>query len=222
MPQTVTASVEAAPPAHVTRGLRRVLEAPAVYRFLQRRLGTDCGRRCFVRDFIRPFAGARLLDVGCGPAAILGALPPEVDYVGCDLNPAYIRSARETYGARGQFFCADLTGADSLAGNAGGFDIILASALLHHLDDDAASRLCAGAHALLKPGGRLITLDGVYVPGQPWLARYLLAKDRGQAVRTPEGYLRLLGSWSGEVQATVRSDLMIVPYTHFIMVATKP
>lgn len=209
-------------PAHVNRGLRRVLESPAIYAWFQRLLGAEPARRRFVEEFIRPFPGMRLLDVGCGPGVILDDLPANVDYVGCDLNDRYIRAAQTKHGARGRFFCADVTAAGALGPCAEeGFDVVLALALLHHLEDGTAERLCREAHGRLKPGGVLVTLDCVHVPGQPLVARYLISRDRGRAVRDPAGYLALTGRGFDPVESVVLTDLLRVPYTHFIMRAHK-
>ena len=82
--------------------LRNILAKPTVYSLFARLIGATSGRKQYVKRHIRPRVGDRLLDIGCGPADILEALP-EVDYHGFDLSPQYIESARVRFGTRGRF-----------------------------------------------------------------------------------------------------------------------
>lgn len=204
--------------SHRSTGIYRIFESAAVYERFQRLLGSDAARRRFVRDFLRPSSGARILDIGCGTGTILDYLPGDVDYVGYDLNPRYIEDARRRYSGRGRFFCARVEEAPE---EPGGFDLVLAAAILHHLDDSAADRLIASAHRHLGPGGSLVTLDPVRHPGQSPVARLLVALDRGRRVRTPEGYRDLAAARFPSVETTLLTDLMPIPYSHFLMRASR-
>jgi len=44
----------------------------------------------------------------------------------------------------------------------------------------------------LKPGGTFLALDGVYMPDQTKLVKWLLDNDRGRFVRAEKGYKDLL------------------------------
>lgn len=204
--------------SHRSTGVYRIFESAAVYERFQRLLGSDASRRRFVWDFLRPFPGARILDIGCGTGAILDYLPGDVDYVGYDLNPRYIEDARRRYPGRGRFSCARVEEAPE---EPGGFDLVLATAVLHHLDDPEADRLMTSAHRHLRHGGSLITLDPVRHPGQSPVARLLVALDRGRRVRTPEEYRDLAAARFPSVETTLLTDLMPIPYSHFLMRASK-
>src|SRR5687768_8485487 len=91
--------------SHHSSGLHRILDRPRIYDRLQRFLGAERARRRVVDEFFRPVRGAKLLDVGCGTGSLLDYLPEDIEYVGFDLNPAYIEAARERYGQRAKFFC---------------------------------------------------------------------------------------------------------------------
>ena len=49
------------------------------------------------------------------------------------------------------------------------------------------------AKGLLAPDGVLFLLDPLFAPGQSRAARFLVSKDRGQNIRTEEGYAALCG-----------------------------
>src|SRR5262245_54094777 len=137
---------------------RSLLATPALFRTFKRLITRARGADEFVHRHIRPWPGARILDIGCGLGAILEDLP-SVDYDGFDVDAAYIASARRNYGDRGRFHCEDVRRLD-VKENA--YDIVLAIGVLHHLDDDEARTLVALAWRALVPGGRLVTFDGCY------------------------------------------------------------
>ncbi len=207
--------------SHVATGWLRVLESPAIYSLFQRLIGADGLRRYFVDEFVRPFPGARILDVGCGTGAILDYLPGDVHYVGLDLNPRYIDSAGRKYQGRGQFICCRVGDRPLLAESRRAFDIVLAMAVLHHLDDDDASGLIRDACLHLVPGGIFASLDGCYHPGQSLAARFLLSRDRGQNIRTPAGYRQLLSGYLSPTNETVETRRYRIPYSLFLLRAVK-
>jgi SAM-dependent methyltransferase len=206
--------------SHRTRGLYRFLELPRVYEQLQKLLGAQTARTRFVEEFVRPFAGARVLDAGCGTGALLEYLPPDADYTGFDLNPAYIEAARTRHGRRGRFFVARV-GEELGDIGAGCFDIVVAKALLHHLTDGEAAQLLRMSARALAPDGVFVSYDNVFYDGQPWFSRALTALDRGGSVRTPEGYRALASPYFASIETTLLTDMLRVPYAHFVMRARK-
>jgi hypothetical protein len=79
----------------------------------------------------------RILDLGCGTAEILGALPTDITYVGYDMSPEYIAAAQNRFAGRGTFHCRLLEQAEVAALEP--FDLVLGIGVLHHLDDAARS-----------------------------------------------------------------------------------
>jgi len=65
--------------------------------------------------------------------------------------------------------------------------------LVHHLNDEQVLDLFRRAKSILKPGGRVVTLDGCYIENQPSIARKLLDYDHGEYIRN-EGEGRILSS----------------------------
>ena len=65
-------------------------------------------------------------------------------------------------GDRGEFACQRVS--DATLAHGPGFDVVIASGIVHHLEDDEALQLFRLSLAALKPGGRLITHGLPYVP----------------------------------------------------------
>ena len=206
--------------AQVTSGIRSVLSHPSVYNLTQSVFGAEAARENVVSRYVAASTGSRILDIGCGTAEILPHLPASVEYWGFDLSEDYIAAAKSRFGDRGQFHCADVgqyVGKDDLHD----MDIVLASGVLHHLDDPESRSLISIAWEALRPGGRLVTVDPTFAPGQSKASRWLVSRDRGQSVRTPESYRQLAAERFVATTIVVRHDLLRIPYSHCVMVCTK-
>ena len=201
----------------VVTGLRAVLDSAAGYNIFQHLMGADRGRREFVRCYVRPKSGQWVLDIGCGTADILAYLP-DVHYYGFDSSQKYIDAARQRFGNRAALACTRVS--ESALEGIPKVDLALAIGVVHHLDNDEAVGLFQLAHSALKRGGRLVTLDCCFAPGQSRIARFLIAHDRGQNVRDERGYKSLAEGVFPTVKTYIRHDMARVPYTHLIMECT--
>lgn len=199
-----------------TTGLYRLTQIPAFYESFQNLLGATASRRRLVQEYILAKEGEQVLDLGCGPATILEAMP-DVSYLGIDLNAAQIEQARRDYGDRGQFHCGDFNSLKEEIAST--FDLVLVIGLLHHIDDGRVRELASLAASFLKPSGRLLAVDPVYTDDQTWIARRLAAADSGRCVRTADGYRDLVASAFKDCVTHVRHDLLRIPYSHCITVA---
>lgn len=203
--------------AQVTSGIRAIFSSPAIYSAFQNIMGARAFRIRFVEEFVRPFPGCTILDIGCGPADILAHLP-EVNYQGFDVSDAYIARARARFGQRGKFCCKELVRSD--VEKMPQADIVLALGLLHHLDDATALHVMRLAFQALKPGGRLLTFDPCFDAGQNPVSRFLVGIDRGQNVRTKAGYESMANTVFESPRVEVRHRAWI-PYTHCFMECTR-
>jgi len=195
----------------------RALARPSVYGVVQR-VVRGGAHRLFVEEYVRPRPGERVLDIGCGPAGILEHLHG-LDYLGIDQSEAYVKAARRRYGGRAAFVCSPVSTA---AVEPESFDLAIAYGVLHHLDDAGAADLYSLAHRALRPGGRLITLDGCFVDEQSRVVRVLLTRDRGEHVRKAEDYLALVPRTFEVLQADIRHDALRIPYTVLVVEMVKP
>jgi SAM-dependent methyltransferase len=192
-------------------GLYAALRNPAMYETVQRLMGPANKQRSnFAEQFVRAKPGDRVLDIGCGPAHLRAHLP-EVEYIGWEPNAAYVAKARKIYGDRGSFNVGFFGPAQ--AQDLAPVDIAIVSAVLHHMDDAQAGELFALLRQVVKPGGRVVTLDNVFVERQNPIARLLISLDRGRHVRSP-----LARGAFEDVRGTVVPQ-SFPPYTYFYMTA---
>jgi ubiquinone/menaquinone biosynthesis C-methylase UbiE len=162
------------PEAEVVRSL-------ADLRFVNRWLG---GRRALfpaVDALIEGLSSPRLLDVGCGSADLAAALStrhPRLRSVGLDVKLLHLRLAPTTL-AR---VVADLR---ELPFAPGSFDIVTASAFLHHFDSEELPSLLRSLFELSRRGLVVNDLRRARVPlvfGRlvfPWLFRARVSVEDG-------------------------------------------
>ncbi len=195
------------------QSIRSVLAVPAAYNLWWKLVGGPGWAKVLVSEYIQPTAGARILEIGCGPGTIARYLP-QAAYVGFDLSSKYIEMARKRF-PQAQFVCERVS-RFSLAKQQS-FDAVLALGVVHHLDDQEARQLFQIAYDALKSGGKLITLDGVFTSDQSAAARWLLVRDRGEYVRNEGEYVKIASQVFVNVKASIRHDLLRIPYTHLIL-----
>jgi len=195
------------------QAIRSVLAAPHAYQLWWNAVGGPAWAKTLVKDYIRPSAGVRILEIGCGPGTIVRYLPKS-EYLGFDLSPRYIELARKRY-PQAKFVCERVS-LFSLA-ERGNFDVVLALSIVHHLDDAEAQQLFRIAYDALRPGARLVTVDGVWTNDQSATARWLLSKDRGEHVRTEHEYISIASQVFKDVRPSIRHDLLRIPYSHLIL-----
>lgn len=168
----------------MTRMRDRILESPIVYRAWQAPFAARKLDPVLRHNDLRGVR--RVLDLACGP----GTNTPwfaGVDYVGVDINPAYIATARQRFGR--SFITADITQYRHEDGEP--FDFILLNSFLHHLSDEDARRVLGHTATLLSDDGHVHVLD-LILPSRPSLARALALADRGDYARPVEGWRTLL------------------------------
>jgi len=200
-------------------GLQSVLKIPSVYALSQELSGAHRWRKKFIREMLRPVAGDKLVDIGCGPAQMLDWLPA-VRYIGLDVSEAYIESAKRKYGARGKFLVGStstLRGHELLRD----VDIVMCCGVLHHLDDDEALDLIGFAHEILKPGGRFVALETAWLSGQGRLSRWIVGQDRGKNVRTDSNYHALVAKYFSKIKIVPDLHPLRIPYAGVVMECSK-
>ncbi len=101
----------------------------------------------------REFAGARLLEVGCGMGTdLLQFARGGAKVTGVDLTPRSIQISRQhldVYGAGGDFAISD---GENLPFADESFDVVYSNGVLHHTPDTAGA--VREVHRVLRPGGQ--------------------------------------------------------------------
>lgn len=197
----------------------KILSLPIIYNSFQNLLLNKKIMKRFVNECVCPFVGATILDIGCGTSNILEYLPIDISYVGYDINPTYIEYASNKYKGHGTFYCKSIIELKDYKQDS--FDIVLAFRILHHLNLDEAKKLVEVAFNNLKRGGRLVTIDNVYIKGQSNVEKFFLSLDRGEYIHTPEEYISLVKNCFSTVETSFFYNMLKIPYTHFVMKCFK-
>ena len=200
-------------------GLLRWLKVPFLYDMFQGAVGGNAFRRKLIQKHVRAKPGDKVIDIGCGSAQALHCLP-EVQYLGLDINPQYIASARRTHGSKGTFVVGDTR---SLRGDSRfqDADIVIAIGVLHHLDDQDAAHCIRFAYDALREGGRFIFHDPCWIPNQGAFSKYIMSHDRGRNIRTEQQYHQLVAKLFRNVNAWVDSKPMRIPYVTVVLECEK-
>jgi SAM-dependent methyltransferase len=193
--------------------VRSVLSYSWAYQSFWRAVGGGERNRVLLREYIRPKIEDRVLDIGCGPGTMVPYLQC-AEYVGLDASSEYVDKARRRF-PQARFICQRVGRHDLVERSY--FDIVLALGVLHHLDDEEALALFQIAYDAMKPGARLITIDGVWTDDQSRAVKYLLSRDRGRFVRSEAGYRNIASKVFPNIESSIRHDLLRIPYTVLIL-----
>lgn len=200
----------------IETGIRAILANPLFYKVFRGLLGTSSYQEKLSSTYLKIGPTDTVLDYGCGPG-VASLYPDSCSVVGYDVSSDYVAHATRTLGGPKRLFTTDL----AFVAKHGPYDVAIAIGVLHHLSDSEARAALRLMIDNLKPGGRLVTVDNVFVTGQSPIARWLIQMDRGQNVREVAGYRALFDDRERQVKHDVRHDLLKIPYTHIIIEATK-
>ncbi|MCB9519679.1 MAG: methyltransferase [Myxococcales bacterium] len=109
----------------------------------------------------------QVVDVGGGLGSVLIELVgrhPKVTGVLYDLPPVAERAAAR-FEALGLADRCSAQGGDFLAGVPAGADVYVVKHVLHNWDDDDAARILGACAAGMTPGGRVLVVEGLLIPG---------------------------------------------------------
>jgi SAM-dependent methyltransferase len=109
-------------------------------------------------DFIRPFCGRRVLEIGSGTGNMTRHLVPRDAYVASDINPLYLQTLRTLTSDRPYLdvTLTDVTRRESFPAPRERFDTVVCLNVIEHVDDDVGA--LRNVRDALAPGGRAIVL----------------------------------------------------------------
>lgn len=134
-------------------------------------------------------SGKDILDIGCstGTCAAAAVDMDQNRYVGIDIVPEYVKIAGDRY-PQGTFLAMD---ARRLEFESKRFDLILIISSLHHMEDQVVADCFTEVRRVLKDDGTVLSCEPLFTPGS-YLSNFLLKLDRGEYIRSEEGYQRFL------------------------------
>jgi ubiquinone/menaquinone biosynthesis C-methylase UbiE len=117
----------------------------------------------------------RVLDVACGTGRTLHQLArahPKMRLYGCDLSPAYVKTARKRLADVDEVTLA-VENAEALPWADGTFDVATSVYLFHELPRNARRNVARELHRVVKPGGLVVIADSAQLADSRELERVL-------------------------------------------------
>ncbi len=112
----------------------------------------------WMADAIRPYLGARVLEVGAGIGNMTRHLCPRDRYTASDVNPHYLDYLRRSFQSRPYLDVRkiDIVDPRDFADLSGCYDTVVCLNVLEHVKDEATA--LANMHGALSPGGKGLIL----------------------------------------------------------------
>lgn len=210
--------------SHSTKGILKLLDLSFAYKAFQWAAGDYKVYQKFLEPIVELSKEKKeisILDIGCGNGNIVHYLPSNVKYIGYDFNADYINKARLRFANNSniKFILLDINNSEPQFDNQ--FDVVTAIGVLHHLDDEGCSKLFTSVLKNLNKNGLFLTIDPVYIENQNPIARFIISKDRGKAIRNPDKMREILASYFKSIEHTIHNNLNNMPYTHIITKCKK-
>ena len=121
-------------------------------------------------------AGLRLLDYGCGTATLLRLLAPRLPgatLLGCDISTGMLDEARRVWPAGSPPPELSVQDGAATTVEGGSCDVVVISAVLHHVPTELRRDVYAEIGRVLRPGGHVVVFE--HNPLNP-VTRYVVAR----------------------------------------------
>ena len=205
----------------IQSGTRKILEISRIYNLFQKIVGKKKSLNWKIQNIWKIKKGNKVVDMGCGPGTKLEFLPEFIEYIGFDVSEEYINAAKSNYN-RGTFILGTandfLNNNDDRLENA---DIVICNGLLHHLEDIEVDEIFELSKKILKPGGRLLCIEPVFLVHQRKISKWIMDKDRGLNIRYEQGYKDLVSKYFENFTTNIATGFSKIPYVHIIIECIK-
>jgi ubiquinone/menaquinone biosynthesis C-methylase UbiE len=200
--------------------LANIFDSAQLYKLFQFSVISNANKVRIREEVLKPSKVGKVLDFGCGIGYHSIDFSDSV-YLGIEPLSNCVEKANKMYKTQNSnFIVGDHSSLNSIPDSS--FDVVIAIGVLHHIEDEIFVEFIKEAHRILKPGGRLTTFDPVYHSNQSSLSRWVVARDRGEWVRTSEEYLQpVKDSFQSQVSHNIYQRLLRIPYDHIHMEAIK-
>lgn len=173
------------------KGIHSIISTPFIYNFIQWLAGARMYREKMIKEYVKPTEGCKVLDIGCGTGEYVNHIYHHCsafEYYGFDGEGVYIEYAKELFKDKPNihFYHKILT--EESVKEFNNFDIVIATGVMHHLDDPIVISLLRLARLALKPGGRLITYDPGKFEKMSFFEKFFVKYDRGRSIRYESEY----------------------------------
>jgi ubiquinone/menaquinone biosynthesis C-methylase UbiE len=130
----------------------------------------------------------KILEIGCSTGNLSNKIidMKKNEYIGIDTEENYINYAKKKY-KLGNFICMN---GISLDFSDNTFDLIIISSVLHHNSDDQAKKIIQESRRVLKKRSFILISEPTF--SKNFLSTFLLKLDRGNFIRTFDGYRNLI------------------------------
>jgi SAM-dependent methyltransferase len=176
-------------------GIHSIISIPWIYNLVQRVAGAELYRDNVVKNYIKPFDGCKILDIGCGTGEYVHHFYDyckTFEYYGFDGEGDYIEYGKELFKDKPNVHLYHKILSEEGVKEFNNFDIVMATGVMHHLDDAIVLSLLSLSKLALKPGGRLITYDPGKFEDMNWIERFFVKYDRGRDIRFERDYEALV------------------------------
>lgn len=177
-------------------GIHSIISAPWVYNLVQFLAGAKMYRNIMCRDYIKPFDRCRILDLGCGTGEYVNHIrqyTKNFEYYGLDGEGVYIEYGKQLFKDEPNIHFYHQLLTEETVKQFNNFDIVIATGVMHHLDDPIVVAMLQSSKTALKQGGRLITYDPGKYEKMSFFERFFVKYDRGRSIRYVEEYAALIG-----------------------------
>jgi SAM-dependent methyltransferase len=192
--------------------IRSILDRSSIFDRWQKLVGAEAAKQWFVDTYVLPRTPIRVMEVGCGTGALCRYLPSTVQYVGVDIDEGYVAAARRRFPDR-VFEHADVGDPITFETFSGGFDLVIAFGVLHHLDDDQVRRCLEGCVGMLGNAGTFLSVDPCHRQHERPLEYLMKQFDRGRFIRPASSYGDLVAKSFQSVAVDIEVKQMLMQYS---------